>query len=142
MWDVSEQKIKMKGYDKNNTCVHFLNYHYIWCTKYRKKLIIGNIEKMYKKLIFKKCYELGCKVIAIETMPDHTHVLLQTNPQHNPIEIVQHIKGFTSFVLRKEFPSLKRLPTLWTRSYFISTHGHVSNITIQKYIGNQKKNIY
>ena len=95
---------------------------------------------MYRKLIFKKCYELGCKVIAIETMPDHTHILMQTNPKQNPISIVKHLKGFTSKILRERFPSLKKLKSLWTRSYFLSTHGHVSNKTIKQYIGNQKNN--
>jgi putative transposase len=72
-------------------------------------------------------------------MPDHVHLFIQADPRLAPNSIIGQIKGFTSRVLRREFRELRsRLPTLWTRSYFVSTHGHVSDETIKRYIEEQK----
>ena len=77
-------------------------------------------------------------------MPDHVHCFVSANPTLAPHEIVGWLKGYSSFKLRKEFPSLKsRLPTLWTRAYYIESVGHIhrgrgSEATIKKYIEDQK----
>jgi putative transposase len=128
-----------KGYEREQTSVHFMNYHFVWCPKYRRKVIVGEIEKRLKELINIKVNDLNCKIIALETMPDHIHLFIQGKPTQAPNLIIGQIKGFTSKMLREEYPYLKsRLPTLWTRSYFVSTHGHVSNEVIKKYIAEQK----
>ena len=86
---------------------------------------------------------MGCKIIALETMPDHVHIFMQATPLIAPNRIVAGFKGYSSRVLRQEFPHLVSLmPTLWTRSYFVSTHGHVSDATIKKYIEEQKELVY
>ena len=73
-------------------------------------------------------------------MPDHVHIFIQANPLLAPNTIVGMLKGYSSKVLRQEFPELRsRLPTLWSRSYFVSTHGHASSETIQRYVEEQKK---
>ena len=128
-----------KGYVSGQTCVHFMNYHFVWCPKYRRKVIVGKIEQRVKELIRMKAEELGCKIIALEVMPEHIHLFVQGKPTQSPNLIVGQIKGFSSRMLRQEFPELKsKLPTLWTRSYFVSTHGHISNDVIKKYIEEQK----
>jgi putative transposase len=73
---------------------------------------------------------LDCTVIALEIMPDHLHLFLSAPPTLAPNQIVRRIKGRSSRVLRQEFPHLRRLPSLWTRSYFVSTAGNVSSQTI------------
>ena len=81
---------------------------------------------------------MNCKIITLAVCPDHTHLFVQAHPLIQPNKIVGMIKGVTSRVLRQEFPELKsRLPTLWTRSYFVSTHGHISDKMIQHYIEEQ-----
>jgi putative transposase len=128
-----------RGYLSSQTTVHFMNYHFVWCPKYRRKVIIGRIEERLKELIEEKAGELGCEVIALETMPDHVHLFIQAPPTMAPNRIIAGIKGHTSRILRQEFPELKsRLPTLWTRSYFVSTHGHVSSETIERYVEEQR----
>jgi putative transposase len=128
-----------RGYLSSQTTVHFMNYHFVWCPKYRRKVIIARIEKRLKELIKEKARELGCEIIELETMPDHIHLFIQAPPTIAPNRIIAGIKGYTSKILRQEFPELKsRLPTLWTRSYFVSTHGHVSSETIKKYVEEQK----
>ena len=72
-------------------------------------------------------------------MSDHVHLFIQSNPRIAPNSIVGQIKGYTSRILRQEFKELRtKVPTLWTRSYFVSTHGHISDKLIQKYIEEQK----
>jgi len=116
-----------------------MHYHFVWCPKYRRKVLVDDIEKRLKELIKKKAEQLGCKIISMEVQPDHVHLFLQGKPTQSPNLIIGMIKGFTSRQLRKEFKELKtKIPTLWTRSYFVSTHGHVSDEVIKKYIEEQK----
>jgi putative transposase len=116
-----------------------MNYHFVWCPKYRRKVLIGEVEKRLKILLKEKASTLGCKMIAFETMPDHVHLFLQAPPTIAPNRIIAALKGYTSHELRKEFPPLAtRLPSLWTRNYFVSTHGHVSSDMIKQYIAEQK----
>jgi putative transposase len=128
-----------RGYNASETSVHFMGYHFVWCSKYRRKVLTDKIQKRLKELVNKKANEIGCNVIAVETMPDHVHLFIEGKPIMTPNKIIGTIKGYTSHELRIEFPELKRkLPTLWSRSYFVSTHGHISDKTIQKYIREQK----
>jgi putative transposase len=100
---------------------------------------MGDIETRAKELIEEKCMELGIEVEEMEVMPDHVHLYLKAKPIHAPQYIVAQIKGYTARVLRMEFPSLKsRLPSLWTRSYFVESVGSVLEETIKNYIQNQK----
>ena len=116
-----------------------MNYHFVWCPKYRRKVIIGNIERRLKQLLEQKTTELGCEIIALEITPYHVHIFVQAPPTIAPNRLVAAMKGYTSRILRQEFPELTtRLPTLWTRSYFVSTHGHVSAEVIKKYVESQK----
>jgi len=114
-------------------------YHFIWIPKRRKKILIGKIEKRLRELIQQKSEELNYKIIQLEIMPDHIHLFITGNPRLAPNKLIGQIKGYTSFMLRKEFPELMKMPTFWTRSYFVSTAGKVSQFVIQKYIEEQYK---
>lgn len=84
------------------------------------------------------CEELNIKIIALECDKDHTHMFLDAPPTLSPADIMAKIKGVTSKKLREEFPHLQHLPSLWTRSYFVSTAGNVSSETIRRYVEQQK----
>jgi putative transposase len=128
-----------KGYLSSQTSIYFLNYHFVWCPKYRRKVLVENIQKRLRELVSLKCQELKCEVLALSIQSDHVHLFVKASPQLAPNRIIGEIKGYTSRLLRQEFPELRsKLPTLWTRSYFISTHGHISDEMIQKYIEEQK----
>lgn len=128
-----------KGYLSSQTSIYFLNYHFVWCPKYRRKVLVGVIEKRLEELIRKKSIELKCEVLALTIMSDHVHLFVKANPQYAPNRLIGEIKGYTSRTLRQEFAELRtKLPTLWTRSYFVSTHGHISDEIIQRYIEEQK----
>ena len=85
-----------------------------------------------------KAKEIDIGIENMEVMPDHVHLFVKADPTASPHWIVQQLKGFSSHKLRDEFPSLKsRLPSLWTRSYYCESVGHISERTIKKYIEEQ-----
>ena len=127
-------------YRHTNTTVSLINYHFVFCPRYRRKIfLIPRVEERFKELIDEKCKELNIKIIAIECDKDHVHIFLNCMPKQSPNDIMQYVKGYTSKILRKEFEQLAKMPSLWTRSYFVSTAGNVCSETIKKYVENQKK---
>ncbi len=126
-----------KGYNKENTSIHLMNYHFVFCPKYRRKLLIGKLKKRLEQLIKQKAQEHNLKILELQIMPEHVHLFIQGTPNLAPNKIVGDIKGTSSRILRQEFPELLKMPTLWTRSYFVSTAGNVSKFVIQKYIQEQ-----
>jgi len=128
-----------KKYKTSNTAIYSCQYHVIFCPKYRRKVLVDGIDKRLKELIKEKEQEWKYEIIEMEVMPDHIHLLLDINPKVGIYNVVNHIKGYASKVLRSEFPKLKsRLPCLWSRTKFISTVGSVSLETVKKYIEDQK----
>ena len=126
-------------YAKNAAAVFSLKYHVVWCSKYRRPVLVDEIEQRLRGLLAEKSNELGMTIHAPEIMPDHVHLFVESDPTRCVAEIVNRLKGYTSRVLRQEFSSLRsRLPTLWSRSYFASSIGHVSAATIERYIAEQK----
>jgi putative transposase len=90
-------------------------------------------------LLYQKAAELDMTIHALEVMPDHVHLFVESDPTMCVAEIVNRFKGFTSRSLRQEFVQLRtRLPTLWSRSYYAGTVGAVSEATVKRYIENQK----
>jgi putative transposase len=90
-------------------------------------------------LLLDKSSELEMTIHALEIMPDHVHLFVESDPTRCIAEIVNRLKGYSSRVLRQEFPTLRsRLPTLWSRSYFAASIGHVSADSIERYIAQQK----
>ena len=82
---------------------------------------------------------IGVEIASLEIMPDHVHLFVKAKPSAVPQWITQQLKGYTSRILRKEFPRLKnKLSSLWTRSYYCESVGHISEETIRKYIQDQK----
>lgn len=126
-------------YRKIKTTISLINYHFIFCPRYRRKIFdIPKVEDRFKDLVNSICEEMEIEIIAIECDKDHTHMFLNCLPTQSPADIMQKIKGVTSRVLRDEFFQLKKMPSLWTRSYFVSTAGNVCSETIKRYVESQK----
>lgn len=126
-------------YRHESHCVHLVVYHVIWCPKRRRKVLVGDIAIRMKALVYEVCEEHNWEVVELAIQPDHIHLFVRANPYTLPTDIPRLIKGRSSRVLREEFPGLLKLPSLWTRSYFLSTAGNVSSEIIQKYIERQSK---
>ena len=108
-------------------------YHVIFCSKYRRKVLTDARAVRIKELVLSKQAEYSDTGIEMDVLPDHGHLLRDVDPRAGINVVVGKIKGFTSHELRTEFPWLKkRLPTLWTRSKFISTVGAVTLDVVQQ----------
>ncbi|KAB8315140.1 IS200/IS605 family transposase [Tolypothrix campylonemoides VB511288] len=125
-------------YRHKTTSVTLINYHFVWIPKRRKKVLYGLVAKRLEELLYEKTKELDCEILALEIMEDHVHLFLCCPPTLAPDQIMFRLKGYTSRILRQEFPYLLKLPSMWTRSYFCGTAGDASSETIKKYIANQK----
>ncbi len=101
-------------------------------------MLVGKVAERCQQLIEEKCQEKGWTILTLALQPDHLHLFVRCFPSTSAAEVVKECKRKTSFVLRKEFPFLLKLPSMWTRSYFASTSGNISQETIQKYIEAQK----
>jgi putative transposase len=119
-------------------CVYNISYHIIWIPKYRKRILKGYIEEYLKVYLMEKAEQLNIKIEAFEIMPDHIHIFIKANTKLTISYIVQQLKGYTSYMLRKKFPFLKVYKSLWTHSYYVETIGFISEKSIKKYIELQK----
>jgi putative transposase len=124
-------------YRHAKTKVYLVNYHLIWCPKRRKSVLVGKIKERLEQIIGEVATEKEIEILALVVNPDHVHLFISANPMIPAHKIVKAFKGRSSRLLRKEFPDLLKLPSLWTRSYFVSTAGNVSSETIQHYIEEQ-----
>lgn len=128
-----------KRYTSSSHSVYNVGYHIVFCPKYRRKVLINEIAERLKCLFLEKANALGITIEKMEVMPDHVHLFVKSKPTYAIHFVVNQLKGYSSVKLRAEFPSLKsRLPTLWTRSYFVETVGHISEETVKQYIEKQK----
>lgn len=128
-----------KVYKTSSHLTYSCQYHVIFCPKYRRRVLTNEIERRLKELFINISERYDFTILEMEVMPDHVHLLIDCNPRFGIMEVVHKLKGITSNVLRNEFPELKRkLPSLWTRSAFISTVGSVSLDVVKQYIENQK----
>lgn len=117
-------------------------FHVVWCPKYRRPVLsleYGRIEARLKEVITEVITEKQSHLVEMEVMADHVHLLVEVDPQFGVHRLVKAVKGRSSRVLREEFPILKRrLPTLWTNSYFVATVGGAPLDVIKGYVEKQK----
>jgi len=133
---------KLKEYRTNSHAVYDIKYHVIWTTKYRYKVLKGEIAKRAKELIIQGCEARGIVIIKGSVGKDHIHALISCPPTIAPAKIMQYLKGRSSRILQDDFPELKRRywgQHLWSRGYFCATVGSVTEDMIKQYIENQGK---
>ncbi len=126
-------------YKSNRNVFSTCHYHVVWCPKDRRKVLVQAIEARLEQIIGEVCQEQQAEIEELEVMSDHVHLLVSVDPQFGIHHLTKLIKGRSSCLLRQEFPVLKRkLPTLWTNSYFVTTTGGASLSVIKAYIEQQK----
>jgi len=126
-------------YRRNAGSVFSLTYHLVWCPKYRRAVLVGEIANDLRTLLAEKAAALAVEIHAVDVLPDHVHLFVEGDPTQPVQFLVNQFKGYTSRLLRQRYPSLvTRLPSLWSRSYYAGTMGHVSEETVRQYIAAQK----
>ena len=130
----------MVDYQRNSGAVYTLKYHLVWCPKYRRKVLVDTVADDLRSLLYQKAEQLNVTVEALEIMPDHVHLFISAPPTEAPHRLANQFKGYTSRVLRGKYPELRsRLPSMWTRSYYIGSIGQVSEKTVKAYIEAQRR---
>jgi putative transposase len=120
--------------------VYDLGLHVVWCPKYRRPVLGGQVGQRLDELIRQKADERGWEIIALDVMPDHVHLFVKHDPKASASYVANQFKGFTSRVLRHEFPHLRsKLPTLWSSSYFAASAGAVGADAVRRYIDTQRE---
>jgi putative transposase len=129
----------LSTYKSGRNVVYSCKYHIVFCPKYRRKVLNPPIASRLKDIIAEISTTLQVELIELEIMPDHVHLLVDINPSLGVSSFVSKAKGLSASLLRKEFPELKRkLPCLWTSSYFCATVGGAPLEIVKRYIENQK----
>jgi putative transposase len=135
--------MKKQNLNHKRTCVYNVNYHIVFSTKYRKKVLCEKVEEYLKKLIDQIAKDKGFYIEMIEVgQQDHVHVFVSADPNFSISYIVKMIKGISARKLLLFFPFLTKLlwkGHLWNPSYYVETIGSISEESIKKYIEGQKK---
>jgi putative transposase len=123
-----------KDYNTHNHVKYLINYHFVFIPKRRKKVLTGEVATRIRQIFAELAIEKNWDILALEVAPDHVHLFVSVKPTDTPHLVVKAFKGRSSYLLRKEFPVLLKLPSLWTSSYFVSTAGNISSEAVRKYI--------
>ena len=122
--------------------VYSIQYHLVWCVKYRHKVLSGDIDERLKELLYKIALDNKFAIKEIETDLDHVHLLIECSPQHYIPDMLKALKGVSARLLMKEFGVVlkKKLwgGRLWSPSYFVATVSENTESQIREYIQNQK----
>ena len=121
-------------YQREEHRVQLIIYHLLWCPRRRKPALVGPVATRCREVIAGMCAEKGWTILALALQPDHLHLVVRVWPSESAAAVVKQCKGITALHLRNEFPQLLKLPSPWTRSYFASTAGTVSQETLQRYM--------
>jgi putative transposase len=128
---------------RTSSAVYNINYHIVWCPKYRRGILKDKVESFLKSCLQTICETKKWELLEMEVMPDHIHIFISAPPFESPTDIVKVLKGVTARRLFMEFPDLKKKlwkGSIWSPSYYVGTAGHVSAETIKRYIEEQKSN--
>ena len=122
-------------------CVYNIYYHFVWCTKYRRPVLVGGVAEYLKQLHEEIAKKRGIMLREQVVNPDHVHLFVTAHPKWSPSQLVKIFKGVTAKFLFERFPELKEKlwkGHLWNPSYYCGTCGDVTKETIRKYIERQK----
>ncbi|RUR76802.1 IS200/IS605 family transposase [Chlorogloeopsis fritschii PCC 9212] len=120
--------------------VYAIEYHIVWCVKYRHQVLEGDITDYLRQLLVETAIQYGFRIETLEIVSDHVHALVSATPQHTIPNIVKVLKGVSARKLFLKFPELKNKlweGHLWNPSYFVSTVSENTEEQVKKYIETQ-----
>lgn len=132
----------MNKYTHGRTCVYNINYHIVWCVKYRRKVLSQKISERLYELCHGIAKAKGFIVVEVKVGEnDHVHCFVSAPQKISITQIVKYLKGISGNRLLEEFPELRKSlwkGHLWNGSYFVETIGSTSEDNIRRYIERQK----
>lgn len=130
-------------YHSASHCKYLVQYHIIWCPKFRFPVLQDSAGLALKQILRGICSRYGYRIKALEVMPDHIHIFVDTPQTVAPCDVARTLKSASAVEMFRAFPRLKQFyakrGALWSRGYFISTVGHISEATVVQYIEEQKR---
>ena len=117
--------------------IYNMEYHFVWVTKYRYKVLVGEVGLRVRELVRQSCEAFEIRVLKGVISKDHVHILVSAPPNMAPSEIMRRVKGRTSSKLFEEFPHIKKRywgRPFWARGYFCSTVGQMTEEMIKDYL--------
>ena len=132
----------MNKYTHGRTCVYNINYHIVWCVKYRRKVLSQKISERLYELCHEIAKAKGFTAVEVKVGEnDHVHCFVSAPPKISITQIVKYLKGISGNRLLEEFPEFRKSlwkGHLWNGSYFVETIGSTSEDYIRRYIERQK----
>ena len=125
------------SYRKTSHAVYDLKYHVVWITKYRRKILRGEIGLRARELIRQTCQSMDVYILSGHVAADHVHLLVSVPPHKSVSEVMKRVKGRSSRKMLEEFGELKRVywgRHLWARGYFAASSGNVTDEMVRQYI--------
>jgi putative transposase len=132
----------MERYKVGSSTKHRILIHLVWCPKYRRRVLVGEVAKRLKELFTQACEINEWDIHQLNIQKDHVHMLIQINPRESVASVVHLLKGGSSRVIRLEFPELEEFlwgKSFWCDGYFAESVGIVNEKIIKTYIQNQNK---
>ena len=132
----------MEHYRKSSHTTYDLKYHFVWITKYRKRVLQGEVAKRARELIREICRSKEVEIIKGHVSSDHVHIFVSVPPHISASNLMQSVKGKSSRKLMSEFKVLSRTfcgRHIWARGYFVASSGNVTDEVIMQYIELQGK---
>lgn len=118
--------------------VYSCKYYVVWCTQYRRKILVEDIAVRLKEAIETACEEKMIGINRLEILPNHVKMVIEVEPQLGVHRAVKHIKRCTAG-LRNEFEDLQgKVSCLWTYPYLVSTVGDLPEEEVEEFIESQK----
>ncbi|MCM2534232.1 IS200/IS605 family transposase [Neobacillus pocheonensis] len=135
-------RINSENYNTLNHCKFLIQYHIIWCPKFRFSVLGENVESVLKEVLYTIGEKYEFEIKELEVMPDHIHMFVSTKPTVAPTDVIRTFKSISAIEVFKRLPRLKRFysrcGSLWSKGYFVSSVGKVSKETVKRYIQEQK----
>jgi REP-associated tyrosine transposase len=132
----------VEEYKTGSSTKHRLLFHLVFCPKYRRRVLIGDVARRLNELFTQACEMNDWEIHELNIQKDHVHMLLQINPRESLSHVMQILKGGTSYIVRKEFPDLEEFlwgDSFWGDVFFAESVGAKNEKVIREYIKNQDK---
>jgi len=129
-------------YRKGSHSTYDLRYHIVFCTKYRYRVLTGQVATRAREIIREVCAANYIDIVSGGMSPDHVHLLLSIPPSMSVSKVLQYIKGKSGRKLLQEFELLRKRywgQHLWARGYFVVSVGNVNSEEVQRYIEQQEE---
>ena len=126
-------------YSTGSHSVYYHRYHVVWSTKYRYDVLRGELRLRIREIIRQVCRELNVEIVKGVLSTDHVHMFIAVPPKVSISQVIQRMKGRSSYRIQQEFPAIRKRywgRHFWAKGYFSTTSGNITDDVILQYLEN------